>query len=143
MQRLEEMGYEVLSSGWPDLLVAKDGRLHCVVELKSFRDDLRPNQLRVHESLRSAGVIVHLVYEQHLTDFMGGMQALKPDETWAAKRERERIDTEIEKVGPSLRDGVMRQQSRARGEWLKAKQRRAPEKACKPGSVPRAVSRPG
>jgi hypothetical protein len=97
MQRLEEMGYEVLSSGWPDLLVAKDGRLHCVVELKSFRDDLRPNQLRVHESLRSAGVI----------------------------------------------DGVMRQQSRARGEWLKAKQRRAPEKACKPGSVPRAVSRPG
>jgi hypothetical protein len=85
--------------------VAKDGRLHCVVELKSFRDDLRPNQLRVHESLRSAGVIVHLVYE-HLTDFMGGMQALKPDETWAAKRERERIDTEIEKVGPSYATGL-------------------------------------
>lgn len=52
---------EVLSSGWPDFAVFSGDRLVACVEVKSRRDRARPDQERIHQALRFAGVDVRVV----------------------------------------------------------------------------------
>lgn len=61
--RFHKAGYEVLSSGWPGLLVVKDGRI-VAYEVKGPGDDLRPNQRRLHEVLSQAGITVEVIDEE-------------------------------------------------------------------------------
>ena len=49
-------GFEVLESGWPDLLVVTPQGRICAIEVKQGYDTVKPNQRRVHELLRQAGI---------------------------------------------------------------------------------------
>ena len=51
-----QVGFEVLNSGWPDLLMVTPQGKICAVELKQGTDTVKPNQKRVHELLCRAGV---------------------------------------------------------------------------------------
>lgn len=134
--QLHRLGYEVLLSGWPDLLVAKNGELHCVVELKAHGDSLRQNQGRVLELLSRAGIRVHPIYQPELGEFLAEMaRGFEPvDLRTAEQRERHRRAI-LSLPSFGLRDGVTRAHSDAPGDHAQSaeEQRKAPEKACKPG----------
>ncbi len=55
-----DSGFEVIKGGWPDLLVAKDGKLQ-FIEIKGNGDKLSPKQIRVAQLLKSAGISVQVV----------------------------------------------------------------------------------
>lgn len=49
-QELEQNGWEVLDSGWPDFLCIKDGKIK-LIEVKAPGDVVRPNQKKVLDIL--------------------------------------------------------------------------------------------
>lgn len=54
-QQLEAVGWEVLTSGWPDFLCERAGRV-VAVEVKGQGDHLRDHQRDVHERLIRVGL---------------------------------------------------------------------------------------
>ena len=56
-------GWRVLTKGWPDFLLIKNGRL-MAVEAKAKGDKLRPHQKEVLLALESAGIPTYVRYEQ-------------------------------------------------------------------------------
>lgn len=54
------LGWKCLSTGWPDRLVFKSDGSVMFVEIKSERDPIRPNQLRMLKALQSLGFKVFI-----------------------------------------------------------------------------------
>lgn len=63
MLELQEKGFEVYRTGWPDFLAHRNGKI-IAVEVKSKTDKLRKEQAAVHRLLASAGVKVYVVYPE-------------------------------------------------------------------------------
>lgn len=112
-ERVEKIGYQVHRNGWPDFLITRDGKLFCLVELKTFGDPVRPEQEAMHTILRAAGVKVHVVYADQCAVFLDGLRACAPAEwsegddlhpgEWRARQAGRLVDAAIRS---GLWDGV-------------------------------------
>ena len=68
---IERDGWMILKTGWPDFIILDgDGELVCFAELKASGDKVRPEQKRVHDVLRRAGLQVCVVEERDLHKFV-------------------------------------------------------------------------
>ena len=58
----EKNGFAVLTAGWPDMLAIRKNENGAYdvrfVEVKSPKDQIRPNQAEMHAALREAGIFV-------------------------------------------------------------------------------------
>lgn len=65
-EEYQKQGWSVLTNGWPDLFLWKEGDngpiVKCV-EIKSKNDSLRPNQKTLLNLLSAAGIQVRIAYE--------------------------------------------------------------------------------
>lgn len=66
----ERNDFTVLQSGWPDFLVKRHGRYSGIaaVEVKQGHDKVRPNQLKMHNMLKEAGIPVYVIRPEDLGD---------------------------------------------------------------------------
>ncbi len=73
---LETLGYEVLRNGYPDFMIRRLGRyngLGCV-EVKNRNDKLRPEQVKMIDALKKAGLPTYIIRPQ---DFEKGENSHK------------------------------------------------------------------
>lgn len=67
IKKYQNKGYEVLTKGWPDLLLHKDGKV-LAIEVKRKQNKktkkmgLSDHQKRNHEILKIAGIKVRVIY---------------------------------------------------------------------------------
>lgn len=57
---LKQGGYEVLTTGWPDLVAFRDGDVR-FIEVKSGRSYVQPFQRRLHAVLQRVGIKVEVI----------------------------------------------------------------------------------
>ena len=67
-QLFERNGFTVLQTGWPDFLIKRNGRYEGIaaVEAKQGSDKVRPNQKKMHNMLKEAGIPVYVVRPETL-----------------------------------------------------------------------------
>ena len=81
---LEGLGYEVLRNGYPDFMIRRLGRyegLACV-EVKNVNDKLRPEQVKMIDALKKAGLPTYIIRPQ---DFEKGGNSHKTTPTGKQK----------------------------------------------------------
>ncbi|MCU1316971.1 MAG: hypothetical protein JWN63_2293 [Candidatus Acidoferrum typicum] len=64
---LKRRGYEVLRTGWPDFLVSRTVKGHLLfagIEVKSLRDFVSEEQIRMHRMLESFGLPVNVLKQE-------------------------------------------------------------------------------
>lgn len=73
----ESQGWTVLTSGWPDFLCTKDGRIEAV-EVKSVTDTIKPNQIRMQTLLAANGikVVTRRVGPARLSHFLADLPVM-------------------------------------------------------------------